>query len=299
MDRVLRILGVLTSLGMLIVVIMGAIVTNTGSELGCGHHWPLCYGQVVPDTSNKETFIEFSHRAVSALAGLLIVILSVWAWIRLTKVKGVKFLSICSVFFVVLQGLLGAAAVIWDQSSIVLALHFGISLISFASVLLLTVIIFEETKASGSIHPRTGMGMRVNQTLLIIYTYIVVYSGAFVRHTDSALGCPDFPLCTGQVIPDLYSRAGVQFGHRVLAGILALWILITFLYALIRLRHERWLFWGSLIAILSVIGQATSGVFVVLTQLNLTFLLLHSFFITCLFGILAFMTMIALRKQTK
>ena len=297
MDRMLRYLGVVTSLIMLLVVIMGAIVTNTGSQLGCGHHWPLCYGEVVPDTSNKETFIEFSHRVVSALAGILIVVLSIWAWIRLKKVKGVKFLAICSVLFVVLQGLLGAAAVIWTQSSIVLALHFGISLISFASVLLLTVILYEETLFGKGILPTTGKGSLMNQILLLIYTYIVVYSGAFVRHTDSALGCKDFPLCNGEIIPDLYSRAGIQYIHRTLAGILALWIIITFIYAIVRYRQEKWLFWGLLIAVLSILGQATSGVMVILSELNLTFLLLHSFFITCLFGSLSYMSMITMRYK--
>ncbi|GGE41055.1 heme A synthase [Pullulanibacillus camelliae] len=297
MDRILRYLGIFTSFGMLLVVIMGAVVTNTGSALGCGHHWPLCYGQVVPDTSNKETFIEVSHRAVSAIFGLSIVVLSVWAWIRCSKVRGIKFLAICSVFFVVLQGLLGAAAVIWDQSSFILALHFGISLISFASVVLLTVILYEATGATKEISPATGKGVLWNQVLLIIYTYLVVYSGAFVRHTDSALGCRDFPLCNGDVIPDLYSRAGIQFGHRVLAGILALWIIISFIHALLKYKNEKWLVWGTFIAFLSVLCQAASGIMVVLTRLDLTFLLFHSFFITCLFGILSFMTMIALRRN--
>ena len=48
-----------------------------------------------------------------------------------------------AMFFLVLQALIGAAQVLWGQGDFILALHFGISLISFASVLLLTLIVFE------------------------------------------------------------------------------------------------------------------------------------------------------------
>ncbi|MFC4617217.1 heme A synthase [Camelliibacillus cellulosilyticus] len=297
MDRVLRYLGVLTTFVLLVVVIMGAVVTNTGSELGCGHHWPLCYGQVVPKTTDHKTWIEFSHRAVSTLAGILVVIFSVWSWIKWSHVKGTKFFAVCSVLFVVLQGLLGAAAVIWSQSSFVLALHFGISLISFASPLLLTVIIYEQTLGSGPLFANISGGNRLNLLLLAIYSYIVIYSGAFVRHTDSALGCPDFPLCTGKWVPDLYSRAGVQFLHRVLAGILVLWIIITLLVAVLKYRNEKWLTTGATIAILCVLLQAASGVMVIYSRMALVFLLFHSLFVTLLFGVLSYMMFIALRRR--
>jgi heme a synthase len=296
MDRALRYFGIATTLGMLIVVIMGAVVTNTGSELGCGHSWPLCYGKVVPENMKTETWIELSHRVVSGLLGFMIIILSIWSWIRFSRVNGTKFLSIASVFFVVLQGLLGGAAVIWSQSSFILALHFGISLISFASVLLLTVIVYEQTKGIGEV--KSGLGQRFQYYVmsLIVYAYVVIYTGAFVRHTDSALGCSGWPLCNGEWIPDLYSRAGFQFIHRVLAGILVIWLVITFINVARKFNHEKWLFWGTLIAAITVLSQAATGALVVFTHMALYILLLHSFFVTVLFGALSYLTMIALRK---
>lgn len=296
MDRALRYFGYATTLGMLIVVIMGAVVTNTGSELGCGHSWPLCYGQVVPDNMKTETWIELSHRVVSGLLGFMIIILSVWSWIRFSRVKGTKFLSIASVFFVVLQGLLGGAAVIWNQSSFILALHFGISLISFASVLLLTVVVYEQTTRAGT--TRSGLNQNFQYYLmsLIIYAYVVIYTGAFVRHTDSALGCSGWPLCNGEWIPELYSRAGFQFIHRVLAGILVIWLVLTFINTAMKYKSEKWLFWGTFIAALMVVFQAGTGALVVFTHMALYVLLLHCFFVTVLFGALSYMTMVALRK---
>ena len=63
----------------LLVVAWGAFVRATGSGAGCGSHWPLCNGEVVPRSPGLETVIEFSHRATSGVALLLVVGLVVGA----------------------------------------------------------------------------------------------------------------------------------------------------------------------------------------------------------------------------
>lgn len=296
MTRYLRILGVLTTLIMLIVIIMGDLVTNTGSAQGCGHHWPLCYGKFVPSLNSNHTWIEFSHRAVTGVAGIMILILAIWSWILYSKVPWVKSLCIGTVFFVVLQAVLGGMAVIWSQSSVVLALHFGISLISFGTVLLLTIILYEQSKWGKTISPNLGSGFRLNLVLLFIYVYIVIYSGAFVRHTDSSLGCLGFPLCNGKLIPNLYSRAGFQFTHRFLAGVLVIWLVFTFIHTIRYYRNSGWVFWNSFSTIILVLFQAVAGIMVIYSRMQLSFLLLHSFFVTLLFGVLSILVMFALRR---
>ena len=47
------------------VILWGAYVRATGSGAGCGAHWPLCNGEVVPRAAGVATLIEFSHRATS------------------------------------------------------------------------------------------------------------------------------------------------------------------------------------------------------------------------------------------
>lgn len=297
MTRALRLLGLLTSIIMLIVIIMGALVTNTGSAQGCGHHWPLCYGQVVPTMHTHQTWIEFSHRAVTGLAGIMILILAVWSWISYHKVKWVKMLSIGTVLFVIIQAVLGGLAVIWPQSSFVLALHFGISLISFATVLLLTFILYEQSKWKRTFAPKLTKGFRANILLLFIYLYVVIYSGAFVRHTDSSLGCLDFPLCNGKLVPNLYSRAGVQFSHRFIAGLLVLWLVLTFIHIARHYRHLPLFYWASFWNIIIILFQAATGILVIYTRMQLNLLLLHSFFVTLLFGVMSLLFMVAFRKQ--
>src|SRR5438270_12456 len=71
----LRWLAAVTCGGMLLVLIMGAAVTNTGSAEGCGRSWPLCNGQFVPEFT-VATAIEYSHRAITGVEGLLVVALT-------------------------------------------------------------------------------------------------------------------------------------------------------------------------------------------------------------------------------
>jgi hypothetical protein len=60
------------------VIIWGAVVRATSSGAGCGAHWPLCNGEVVPLAPRVQTVIEFAHRTTSGLILLLTAAL-VWA----------------------------------------------------------------------------------------------------------------------------------------------------------------------------------------------------------------------------
>src|SRR5690554_4344558 len=60
------------------VVAWGAYVRATGSGAGCGAHWPLCNGEVLPRSPALTTIIELSHRATSGIALLAVVALLVW-----------------------------------------------------------------------------------------------------------------------------------------------------------------------------------------------------------------------------
>ena len=61
------------------VIAWGAYVRATGSGAGCGNHWPLCKGEVVPRLPSAETLIELSHRLSSGLALALTLLLFAWA----------------------------------------------------------------------------------------------------------------------------------------------------------------------------------------------------------------------------
>src|SRR5438477_2368748 len=71
----LRLLAAATCAGMMLVLVMGAAVTNTGSAEGCGRSWPLCNGQFIPEFT-VATAIEFSHRAVTGIESVLVLALT-------------------------------------------------------------------------------------------------------------------------------------------------------------------------------------------------------------------------------
>jgi heme a synthase len=294
MKKAFQIYSIITSLGMLLVLLMGAVVTKTDSGEGCGNSWPLCYGELLPTQPKLETVIEVSHRYVSAWLGILVIILAIWAWRRDPRKKEVKILASLAVFFIVLQGLLGAAAVVWSQSSAVLASHFGFSLVSFASVLLLSILSFEKED-----HPfiaNVSKQFRWNIYALFTYLYLVVYTGALVRHTGSSMGCPDFPLCNGSVTPAFGSQAGIHFMHRIAALILFLWIVYSWYHVSKYYQKQIFLKRSFQFALLFVILQGVSGASIVFSNLNLFVALSHGLIISILFGVLSFITLAVYRR---
>ena len=93
------------------VILFGAFVRATGSGAGCGSHWPLCNGQVIPRAENVETLIEFSHRMMSGLDGFLVLALLVWAFRVFPPEHRVRYGAIFSLFFTLTEALIGAVLV--------------------------------------------------------------------------------------------------------------------------------------------------------------------------------------------
>ncbi|OYD09768.1 COX15/CtaA family protein [Paludifilum halophilum] len=294
MNRWLRGLSVLGVIGNFMILIQGALVTKTGSGDGCGNTWPFCHGEVFPTYNTLELWIEYSHRIVSGAVGLIVAVLSVWAWRAYRDNRTVKFLSFNSVFFIVLQGLMGAAAVVFGQSKAVLALHFGLSLLSFAAVALLSVVLFQLAKnmeSPGYKGSRQPVSRRLKYGIygLAVYTYLVVYTGAYVRHTGSSMGCSTWPLCGDTFWPGLETQAGIQMTHRFFAGflfLLTLWLLWTVKK---NYPHRRDLWKGSLVAFILTFLQVISGGLVVLTGLELMIALLHTTLIAAFFAALCYL----------
>ncbi len=98
----------------LIVILWGAFVRATGSGAGCGSHWPLCNGEVVPKAPEVETLIELTHRLTSGLAGVFVVILFIWAFRAFRKGHPVRRGATLSLIFIITEGLVGAGLVLFE-----------------------------------------------------------------------------------------------------------------------------------------------------------------------------------------
>lgn len=299
MIRVLKSLSVVTTIGMLFILLGGALVTKTGSGAGCGDSWPLCHGKLFPTEITPELIIEYSHRLVSSVMGIAVVALSILAWKFVGHVREVKFLSFLSTFFLILQGLIGAAAVMWGQSDFVLAAHFGISLISFSAVFLLMLLIFEVDKKLDTDTLFIKKKHRIEIYLLTIFTIIVVYTGALVRHTNANLACADWPFCNN-ASPFAFSEYNfyqwIQMGHRLLALLLFIWTCLFFIKVAREYRNNKVMYFGWVITTLLIVLQVVFGAFIIFTKLNLGVALMHALLITCYFGMLSYFILLSSRS---
>lgn len=298
-SKYLKWVAVAATIGMLLILLGGALVTKTESGLGCGRNWPDCNGSLIPKEITTEVLIEFSHRAVTGAVSILILLLTVWTWRKLGHIREVKFLGFLAMFFLIAQALIGAAQVLWGQGDFILALHFGISLISFAAVLLLALIVFEVDRKFDADKVFIGSKLKFHTISVTIYSYIVVYSGALVRHTDSSLICSDWPFCRNEdpfALPyNMYEW--IQMGHRLAVLVIFVWIVYITLHVIKEYKSQRVIYWGWITAFIIVVLQVLAGMLVVLTQLNLIVALLHSLFISLLFGLFCYMILLVSRSN--
>lgn len=295
----LKWVAVATTLGMLLILLGGALVTKTDSGLGCGRNWPDCNGSLIPKEITTEVLIEFSHRLVTGAVSILVLILVIWTWRKLGHVKGVKFLGFLAIFFLILQALIGAAQVLWGQGDFILALHFGISLISFAAVMLLAMIVFEVDQKFDADRVIIGKKLKWHTLGVTLYSYIVVYTGALVRHTDASLVCGDWPFCRNnkpfEIPNNMYEW--VQMGHRFAVLLIFIWLFYIMLHAIKHYKDQRVIYWGWIIAFILVLLQVIAGMFIIITRLDLIVSLLHSLLITLLFGLLCYMILLIARSK--
>jgi len=94
------------------VILWGALVRATGSGAGCGGHWPLCNGDVLPDVSQVGTVIELTHRIMSGLALVLVIVLFGWARKSFTPGHAGRRWATWSLVFILTEALLGASLVL-------------------------------------------------------------------------------------------------------------------------------------------------------------------------------------------
>ncbi|MFN3682895.1 MAG: heme o synthase [Fimbriimonadaceae bacterium] len=92
----------------LLVILWGAFVRASLSGDGCGAHWPLCNGVVVPLGAETETLIEFFHRVTSGLCLPLAVGLYVWARRIAPRRSPLRTAAAFSVVFMITEALVGA-----------------------------------------------------------------------------------------------------------------------------------------------------------------------------------------------
>jgi cytochrome c oxidase assembly protein subunit 15 len=103
----------------------------------------------------------------------------------------------------------------------------------------------------------------------------IVFTGAAVRLTGSGLGCPDWPKCYGGVAPPLETHAWIEYGNRLISGLVGVVVFGAAFMAWRRRPFRRDLWRLSLLLPLGVLGQAVLGGFTVIYHLAPGFVMGH------------------------
>ncbi len=118
----------------LLVILWGALVRATGSGAGCGRHWPLCNGEVLPQSPAAATLVEYTHRATSGLALLLVVVLFWWSRRGFPRGHLARTSATWSLVFILTEAGVGAGLVlgrlVGDNDSMVRAGYLAVHLLN-------------------------------------------------------------------------------------------------------------------------------------------------------------------------
>ena len=200
----------------LLVVLWGAFVRATGSGAGCGNHWPLCNGAVVPRAPQVETMIEFSHRLSSGLNMLLVLGLVVWGFRLYGRGHPIRRGLLGAGLFIIMEALIGAGLVLFgltaDNDSRARAISMALHLVN--TFLLMAALAYTAWLASGQSAPRfRGQGLAgVGWWVGLAGVVFVGMSGAITALGDTLF--PTLSLTQG-IQEELASDAHVLLRLRV------------------------------------------------------------------------------------
>ena len=116
---------------------------------------------------------------------------------------------------------------------------------------------------------------RVLAVTTVLSIFALVTLGGVVRLTGSGLGCPDWPLCHGRIIPPLETDTLIEYSHRLMASIAGVLILSTAIAVWRSYRNQRWLLLPASIGLVLLGVQVLLGGFTVLGELPSVMVLAH------------------------
>ena len=121
----------------------------------------------------------------------------------------------------------------------------------------------------------TGRGLQALALTTLVASFALVILGGVVRVTDSGLGCPDWPLCHGRIIPPFHLTTLIEYSHRLVATAVGVLVLTTAFVVWRSYRRERWLLVPATLGLALVGAQVVLGGVTVLTELASGIVLAH------------------------
>lgn len=218
------------------IILWGAWVRLSGSGAGCGEHWPLCNGSVIPLDPSSKTLTEFFHRLTSGIFGITVV--AQWLWGRKLEGKDHPFtkssLALC--ILTLIEALIGAVLVkkgLVDRNAsslraLVIALHLANTLLLLSS--LIASLYFKKFQRTHKFRGINSLSPWAKGALILFP--LVACSGAVVALGNTLF--PETSLIDG-VLKDFQSSSHFLIRLRILHPIMALGLVLM----LVKFGHEQ------------------------------------------------------------
>lgn len=259
-------LGKITVVVIFLLLVWGNIVAGLKAGLACPD-WPLCHGKVLPPF-RWDIYVEFSHRVIGAIASILLVVLSYKRFREYPR--SAKVIPVLTVLLLIFQVALGGIVVLMKLPADITTVHFAIAILIFTLTLYLAVF---DGKNDRPLFSFGNLGWLFFLLALLIFTQAVL--GAYVRHAEAGLACPDFPKCLGYWIPPvLRGTVLTHYLHRSVAYLIFIVLLLIFIISFTNsgLRHFRS---KIILLILLIFLQVVVGVAVIHSKLFFLLTALH------------------------
>ena len=207
-------------------LVFGAIVRISGSGMGCGDHWPKCYGRWFPPLDRPDLIVEVSHRYLASILLLSLISTLVVAWRHRSEAGvggrgGVLRSAGLGVALGFSAALLGAVTVKLGNAPFATLAHRTVAM-SLVATTVATLIraggLGGDAARLGGVSRKTMRGAFAGATLALL---TVVMGGLTAKYPGAAVACQGFPLC-GRNADVLPAAIHVQLTHRVLAFLVVL-----------------------------------------------------------------------------
>ncbi len=237
----LRRLGLTALLAALGHVIFGGFVRISGSGMGCGDHWPKCYGYWFPPLDRPDLVIEVFHRYFAATLSTVVAVFLLLAFLRRAErgvggAGGVLRAAGLAFGIVIFAATLGAVTVNYRNEWWATLAHKAVAMSLLATLAVAWM------RAGGlpsltapsdrSVSDKT---IRATTVAAVLALLTVMMGGMVAKWTGAAVACVGFPLCGDGSLGGAAQH--IQLTHRILAYLTAAHVLV--MAALLRKRHEH------------------------------------------------------------
>jgi len=271
-----------------LLLVWGNMVAGLKAGLACPD-WPLCHGKVLPPF-RWDIYMEFLHRVIAVVASLSLLALSAR---RYAAYRGAaRTVPVLTLLLLALEIGMGGAVVLLETPVQLTTVHFMTGLMIF--LLAFYMMTFDGTADPPAFAFRGTSALFLS---LLALVYFQAALGAYVRHLEAGLACPDFPTCLGRWLPSFLDRGVLaHYSHRVTGYLVFLTALALYLGVRRdpRQRDSR----GLAAAFLFLVAaQVAVGVLVVLSGLEFLAAALHLAVALGILSVLAHLWIHAVRAE--